>query len=136
MNPSAAMLRPGWPRRTAIFDPLGDCTPTGRGCSTRAAYHCQQAAEKALKAFLSLHDIPFQRTHLLSPLVLQCMQRDPEFETLEDAAEALTPFATAFRYPGDPADPDPSDVAEVIDLAQAVVEFVSRRLPPETRPSR
>ena len=46
-----------------------------------AAYHCQQAAEKALKAFLSLHDVPFQRTHLLSPLVLQCMQRDPEFET-------------------------------------------------------
>ena len=99
-------------------------------------YHCQQAAEKALKVFLSLHDIPFQRTHLLSPLVLQCMQRDPEFETLEEAAEALTPFATAFRHPGDPADPDPSDVAEVIDLAQAVVDFVSRRLPPETRPSR
>ena len=23
-----------------------------------AAYHCQQAAEKALKAFLALHDIP------------------------------------------------------------------------------
>lgn len=100
-----------------------------------AAYHCQQAAEKALKAFLSRHDIPFQKTHLLPPLVSQCMQRDPAFETLQEAAETLTPFATAFRYPGDPAEPDPADVAEAIDLAQAVVDFVSRRLPPETRPS-
>lgn len=48
-----------------------------------AAYHCQQAAEKALKAFLAMHDIPFQKTHLLAPLVLQCMQPDPGFRSLE-----------------------------------------------------
>ena len=67
-----------------------------------AAYHCQQAAEKALKAFLTMHDIPVQKTPLLAPLVLQCMQRDPEFHALQETAETLTPFATAFRYPGDP----------------------------------
>ncbi len=62
-----------------------------------AAYHCQQAAEKALKAFLTLHDIPFQKTHLLLPLVGHCIEVDPDFEELKEAAEALTPFATAFR---------------------------------------
>ncbi len=39
-----------------------------------AVYHCQQAAEKALKAFLTYHDIVFEKTHDLrvswsSPLV-------------------------------------------------------------------
>lgn len=31
-----------------------------------AAYHCQQAAEKALKAFLVLHDVQFSKIHLPS----------------------------------------------------------------------
>ena len=28
-----------------------------------AAFHCQQAVEKALKAFLTWHDLPFRKTH-------------------------------------------------------------------------
>ena len=31
-----------------------------------AVYHCQQAAEKALKAYLTLKDTPFQKVHDLS----------------------------------------------------------------------
>jgi len=27
-----------------------------------AVFHCQQAAEKALKAFLAWHDVPFRKT--------------------------------------------------------------------------
>ena len=33
-----------------------------------ALYHCQQAAEKALKGFLAFHDHPFRRTHDLREL--------------------------------------------------------------------
>jgi HEPN domain-containing protein len=28
-----------------------------------AVFHCQQAAEKALKGFLAWHDTPFRKTH-------------------------------------------------------------------------
>ena len=31
-----------------------------------AVYHCQQAAEKALKAYLTLKDTPFQKVHDLT----------------------------------------------------------------------
>jgi HEPN domain-containing protein len=31
-------------------------------------FHSQQAAEKALKAFLSWHDVPFRKTHNLEEL--------------------------------------------------------------------
>ena len=36
-----------------------------------AIYHCQQAGEKALKAFLQWRDEPFTKTHNLRALVIQ-----------------------------------------------------------------
>lgn len=98
-----------------------------------AAYHCQQAAEKALKAYLSLHGIPFRKTHLLVPLLAECEALDPGFAVLVEAAECLTPFATAFRYPGDVLDPDPADVKAAIALASSVLEFVLARMPETVR---
>ncbi len=94
-----------------------------------AAYHCQQAAEKALKGYLTLHDIQFRKTHLLAPLVAECAKLDYQFHELAEAAAKLTPYATEFRYPGEGLDPEESDVAEAMQLAQTVVEFVMRRLP-------
>jgi HEPN domain-containing protein len=94
-----------------------------------AVYHCQQAAEKALKGYLILHDIPFRKTHLLVPLVAECARVDPEFDELAEAAATLTPFATDFRYPGEGLDPEQTDVVEAMQLAQIVVDFVLNRLP-------
>ena len=42
-----------------------------------AAYHCQQAAEKALKGFLSWHDISFGKTHDLAASGGLCVAKDP-----------------------------------------------------------
>ena len=36
-------------------------------------FHCQQAAEKALKGFLTWHERPFRRTHSLEELGEQCL---------------------------------------------------------------
>jgi HEPN domain-containing protein len=94
-----------------------------------AAYHCQQAAEKALKAFLVLHDSPFSKTHLLTLLVEQCKDIDPCFAELSRAAEFLTPFATSFRYPGEVMDPAIDDVRTGLSLAEKVVTFVSSVMP-------
>jgi HEPN domain-containing protein len=98
-----------------------------------AAYHCQQAAEKALKAFLVLHEVQFSKIHLLLPLVEQCIDIDPDFAQLREAAETLTPFATVFRYPGDVLEPEPSDVLEGMVFAEMVVEFVQARVPDEVK---
>jgi HEPN domain-containing protein len=49
-------------------------------------YHCQQAAEKALKGFLALHDHPFRRTHDSRELGESCESFDaPLREILEPA---------------------------------------------------
>jgi HEPN domain-containing protein len=100
---------------------LGDTPPL----LDTAAYHCQQTAEKALKAFLTLHDIPFPKTHLLLPLVERCTKAAPGFADFQEAAESLTPFATAFRYPG--------DVLDGIELAELVFNVVLSRIPEEVK---
>lgn len=72
-----------------------------------AVYHCQQAAEKGLKAYLTLKDTSFQKVHDLSVLIEQCMELDRTFAQISDISEILSPYATAFRYPGDVLEPDP-----------------------------
>lgn len=94
-----------------------------------AVYHCQQAAEKALKGYLTAHGVMFPKIHLLSPLVSLCADIDSSFTQLYDAAEVLTPLATEFRYPGDILEPEASDAEEAYRLAEQVVVFVITRLP-------
>ena len=94
-----------------------------------AVYHCQQAAEKALKGYLTFKDCPFQKVHVLSVLVEQCMEVDPSFAGLQDPADLLTPYAIAFRYPGDVLEPEPADVKEALEAAEKVLKFVLAQLP-------
>jgi HEPN domain-containing protein len=48
-------------------------------------FHCQQAAEKALKAFLTFHDQPFRKTHDLASLGKQCANIDATLEARKSA---------------------------------------------------
>lgn len=101
-----------------------------------AIYHCQQAAEKALKAWLQMQDEPFPKTHDLAKLVSQAAQLNGDFNQLALAAAALTPYASAFRYPGGSFEPMPSrsEFDEALEHAQAIYDFVLHRLPAEARP--
>ncbi|MBC8254734.1 MAG: HEPN domain-containing protein [Ardenticatenia bacterium] len=45
-------------------------------CSA-ASFHCQQAGEKALKAYLTWRDEPFDRTHSLVALIAICCHSMP-----------------------------------------------------------
>jgi len=94
-----------------------------------AVYHCQQAAEKSLKAYLTLKDSPFQKIHDLSFLVDQCKELDIEFEKIMYISSILTPYAIAFRYPGDVIEPDPQDADEALRLAVEVFDFVLNKMP-------
>lgn len=95
-----------------------------------SAYHSQQAAEKALKAFLTARQSPFHLTHDLVELQGQCRGIDASFDAFVGAAQTLTPYATQFRYPGGPMAPPAADADQALTLAQNVVDFVRARLEP------
>jgi HEPN domain-containing protein len=99
-----------------------------------AVYHCQQAFEKALKAFLIWHGSPLRRTHDLTELVQLCEAVDPSFRVLATDAALVTPYATQFRYPPVLAPPPVADVADALRAAREALAFTLRQLPPATHP--
>jgi HEPN domain-containing protein len=98
------------------------------------AYHCQQAGEKTLKAFLFWHDLPLTKTHDLEVLLAKCAAIDATLLSLQAAAAMLTPLATQFRYPGDAIEPPLEDTRRAFDNAKSIFAAVIRRLPPEVAP--
>ncbi|MEJ5370207.1 MAG: HEPN domain-containing protein [Bryobacteraceae bacterium] len=98
------------------------------------AFHSQQAVEKALKAFLSWHGVPFRKTHNLVELGGACCQIEPALEPLLRAAAPLTEYAWRFRYPGDPEEPAREEAADALSTARQVFAAILGHLPPEARP--
>ena len=99
-----------------------------------AMFHCQQAAEKELKGFLTWHDRPFEKTHDLRKLGEQCVEVDVSLEQLLRRAMALTKYAWKFRYPGALFDPPLEEAQTSLTLAREVVTAILDRLPSEIRP--
>ena len=96
-----------------------------------AVFHCQQAAEKAVKAFLVHHSKAYEKTHDIEVLVDYASEINSNFSTLADAADALTPYATRFRYPNSTfaIEPLPAEFDEALQHAQTIYDFVSSLLP-------
>lgn len=64
-------------------------------------YHCQQSAEKDLKAYIIYLDLPLNKTHNLIKLVDQISELDKEITHLQQAVEVLTDYIVTTRYPDD-----------------------------------
>jgi HEPN domain-containing protein len=99
-----------------------------------AVYHCQQVGEKVVKAFLAFHDHPVQRTHNVRTLVILAQSYDSQFSSRREAAEQLTPFATAFRYPAEIFEPDMETFTAAEQAAADLLDFVCSLLPQEVQP--
>jgi HEPN domain-containing protein len=98
-----------------------------------AIYHCQQAGEKAVKAFLISHDVPFPKTHEIGTLVEQAITLDARFKPLLESAELLSPYAWQFRYPSEttPSDPTRAEFDGALHHAQAIYDLVLKILSSE-----
>ena len=100
-------------------------------------YHCQQAGEKSLKAFLVAHAVVFPKTHNLVVLLPMCAALDARFQQWQAEAALLSPLAFTFRYPDDfaPLNPTRAQFDEALDAAQRIYDFVLSLLPAETHPA-
>lgn len=92
--------------------------------TTPAAFHCQQAAEKALKAFLISKGQRFRRVHNLVYLIDLCEEHEPGFGTLRSEVQRLNPFAVDERYPGARESPSAEVARALLDIAERVVHVV------------
>lgn len=99
-----------------------------------AAYHLQQAAEKALKGFLVFYGQPISKTHNLVVLTLQAADLDTEFLAWRAQVAGLTPYASEFRYPDNRLEPTPKEFSEALTAARDLCAFVFAKLPADAQP--
>ncbi|BAD85152.1 hypothetical protein, conserved, DUF712 family [Thermococcus kodakarensis KOD1] len=93
-----------------------------------AAFHAQQCAEKALKAFLVWSSKPIKKTHDIGELIILCSQIDGEFmELFELDVDLLTAYAVEARYPT-LHEPDREEAERAIELAEIALSFVKSKI--------
>jgi HEPN domain-containing protein len=91
-------------------------------------FHCQQAVEKYLKAYLVKHQIDFTKTHNLMSLLNLCSTHDPTFQQELEEVDLLTDYAVELRYPDDWYEPTLAEAKHAYELALKVRNFVEQRL--------
>jgi len=106
--------------------------PSERLCGD-VMFHAQQAAEKAMKAFLAWHDAPFRKTHNLEELGHQCAAVDATLGRAAVEAAPLTEYAWKFRYPGETDEPDRAEAEAALAAARNVHKAILARVPPKAR---
>jgi HEPN domain-containing protein len=94
--------------------------------SSPACFHCQQCAEKYLKAYLQEHALEFARNHELLPLLELSITLDPEFKELKRDLESLNRYAVATRYPGLTIKVETAEAA--LASTKRIRKFVRRKL--------
>ena len=95
---------------------------------SRPVFHSQQLAEKAVKAFLTFHQVAFRRTHDLTDLGSQCASIEPDLEPILREVVKLTDYASAFRYPDAPYEPDATEAAGALAIAAKLCDELRRRI--------
>lgn len=92
-------------------------------------FHCQQAIEKYLKAFLTSKNVRFERIHDLLTLLELCIQKDKDFEKLDkERISELTFYAVDLRYPDEFYIPSIEEAKSALNIATEVKEFILQKL--------
>jgi HEPN domain-containing protein len=111
----------------------GDFTTAGRELRARSkpnydavCFHCQQCAEKYLKAVLQANNIRIPKIHYLLELQALILKFDTSYELLRADLDTLEDYAVHFRYPGEFAEKDQAQSA--YQAAKVIREFVQQKL--------
>ncbi len=98
------------------------------GWPTAIAFHCQQAAEKALKALLIAHEADFRKTHDLTELIDACRALPGvDVATIENA-DLLSAYASETRYPGPSVPVSREEAEQAIAKAEHVIQWAKSHL--------
>ncbi|MDO8446786.1 MAG: HEPN domain-containing protein [Deltaproteobacteria bacterium] len=92
------------------------------------SFHCQQAVEKYLKAFLVKHQIEFSKTHSIMMLLNLCSKVDKSFKEDLSEADVLTDYAVEIRYPDEWYEPTIEESKQAYEIAVKVKGFVLDKL--------
>ena len=105
-----------------VVQQLFDAGSIARGA---IGFHCQQAAEKFVTAYLIFHGIDPERTHNLEFLVERCSDIDKDFSDIN--LMNLTDYGVEARYPGDFLEPSLSEIKALIQIVDNIRKKVRQK---------
>lgn len=91
-----------------------------------ACFHCQQAIEKCLKAFLVYHGRDVERTHNIIFLLSECANFDPVFAAVDPMN--INAYAVQGRYPDSNLIPTIDEAKSYYRLAIQIRDLVAERI--------
>jgi len=90
-------------------------------------FHCQQSAEKYLKAYIIRNEGEIKRTHNLGEILKDCIKYDSNFESIKDSCIDLTDYAVETRYPY-PFEIDITDMKKAISDMKNIRTFIIKKI--------
>ncbi len=119
-----------WLRKADADMAVAERLPSDEAAFLNAVtFHCQQAAEKYLKALLTWWEIEFPKTHELVKLIKLIETHDAKLAASLRDVIVLTPYGVELRYPGDRPDATPDEAREAVKLARQVRDAILPLLP-------
>ncbi|TCO10756.1 HEPN domain-containing protein [Natronoflexus pectinivorans] len=94
--------------------------------TSSVCFHCQQAVEKFLKAYLIANGVEIKKTHNIEFLLSECSDFDKDFINIDP--KELSDFGVDARYPGDMYIPDEVETLEYKKLAFEIKKFVESKI--------
>jgi HEPN domain-containing protein len=91
-----------------------------------ACFHCQQAVEKCLKAYLIYNGLDIERTHNIVSLLNKCANFDPVFGTIDPLD--INAYAVQGRYPDSNLMPSPEEAKSYYQLALHIKSLIAERV--------
>lgn len=94
-------------------------------CYNNAAFHCQQAIEKALKAYILIKSDILVEGHNLTWLCKRAMKYDEVFENWLEQSASLNKCYVETRYPADlPLELDCEELSAYFNMAKEMYLFI------------
>jgi HEPN domain-containing protein len=91
-------------------------------------FHCQQFAEKLLKALLTQHGIETPKTHDLRRLIQLAGRFAPELSALSEPSDKLTIHGVETRYPGESYPVSGAEMNEIVEIARKFGDILRSKL--------
>ena len=91
-------------------------------------YHCQQAVEKYIKAYIVSCDEELTKIHDLIELNKICKKYNVKFEAIDKMCSELNNYSVIIRYPFHTLDLEETDVKKALKYANEIKEFISENL--------
>lgn len=99
---------------------------SGERVTEAICFHCQQAIEKYLKAYLIFNKVDFGKTHNLEYLLKVCSKYDKEFAKVD--VGNLSFYAVEIRYPDDFYIPTVKEAKDSVKIAKQIRKLILRKI--------